>query len=77
MRNWRETPQGMLHPIVPVVFYQGASHWNHSTRFVDLFPEPQRRLPWMVRFEHYMLDQTHPARTEWGGDLKGRIARWP
>ena len=71
----RETPQGMLHPIVPVVFYQGASHWNHSTRFDDLFPEPQRRLPWMVRFEHYMLDQTRLGPGDVGGDLKGRIAR--
>lgn len=35
----------------------------------------QRRLPWMVRFEHHMLDQTRLGPGEVGGDLKGRIAR--
>ena len=33
-----------LRPIVPVVFYQGARDWNHSTAFSDLFPEAARGL---------------------------------
>ena len=35
-----------LRPIVPVVFYQGARGWNHSTELSDLFPD----LPWVPRF---------------------------
>ena len=34
-----------LRPIVPVVFYQGARGWSHSTEFSDLFPEAARALP--------------------------------
>ncbi len=47
-----------LRPIVPVVFYQGARGWSHSTEFADLFPEGVRALQWVPRFAHELLDQT-------------------
>ena len=40
----RDDPAGSdLRPIVPVVFYQRARGWSHSTEFADLFS--RRRLP--------------------------------
>ena len=35
-----------LPPIVPVVFYQGETRWQHATEFSELFAEPVRRRLW-------------------------------
>ena len=64
-----------LRPIVPVVFYQGARDWNHSTEFSDLFPEAARALPWVPRFAHELLDQTTLDPDEVGGGVRGRITQ--
>ena len=64
-----------LRPIVPVVFYQGARSWNHSTEFAHLFPEAVRSLPWVPRFAHELLDQTTLEPDAVGGGIKGRIAQ--
>lgn len=64
-----------LRPIVPVVFYQGARGWNHSTEFADLFPETVRSLPWIPRFTHELLDQTTLEPEAVAGNVKGRIAQ--
>jgi len=64
-----------LRPIVPVVFYQGARGWSHSTEFSDLFPKAVRSLPWVPRFTHELLDQTTLAPDAVTGDVKGRIAQ--
>ena len=64
-----------LRPIVPVVFYQGARGWNHSTEFSDLFPETARALPWVPRFTHELIDQTALTPEAVAGDVKGRIAQ--
>ena len=64
-----------LRPIVPVVFYQGARGWNHSTEFADLFPEAVRSLPWIPRFAHELLDQTTLEPKAVAGNVKGRIAQ--
>ena len=64
-----------LRPIVPVVFYQGAQRWNHSTEFSDLFPESARALLWVPRFTHELLDQTTLQPEAVGGGLKSRITQ--
>ena len=64
-----------LRPIVPVVFYQGARDWNHSTEFSDLFPEAARALPWVPRFAHELLDQTTLDPDEVVGGVRGRITQ--
>ena len=64
-----------LRPIVPVVFYQGACGWSHSTEFSDLFPEAVRSLPWVPRFTHELLDQTTLEPEAVTGDVKGRITQ--
>ena len=64
-----------LRPIMPVVFYQGARGWNHSTEFSDLFPETARALPWVPRFTHELIDQTALAPEAVAGDVRGRIAQ--
>jgi predicted transposase/invertase (TIGR01784 family) len=64
-----------LRPIVPVVFYQGARGWNHSTEFADLFPEAVRSLSWVPRFAHELLDQTTLEPEAVAGNVKGRIAQ--
>ena len=64
-----------LRPIVPVVFYQGARGWNHSTEFADLFPEAVRSLSWVPRFAHELLDQTILEPEAVAGNVKGRIAQ--
>jgi len=64
-----------LRPIVPVVFYQGARGWNHSTEFADLFPEAARVLPWVPRFTHELLDQTTLEPAAVAGGVKARIAQ--
>ena len=70
-----EPEQCELRPIVPVVFYQGARGWNHSTEFADLFTEAARDLPWVPRFAHELLDQTTLEPDGVGGGIKGRIAQ--
>ena len=64
-----------LRPIVPVVFYQGARGWSHSTEFSDLFPEAARALPWVPRFAHELLDQTTLDPDEVAGGVRGRITQ--
>ena len=64
-----------LRPIVPVVFYQGARRWNHSTEFADLFTEAARGLPWVPGFAHELLDQTTLEPDGVGGGIRGRIAQ--
>ena len=61
-----------LRPIMPVVFYQGARDWSHSTEFSDLFPQAARALPWVPRFAHELLDQTTLGPDEVGGGVRGR-----
>ena len=64
-----------LRPIVPVVFYQGARGWTHSTEFADLFAEAARALPWVPGFAHELVDQTTLEPDGVGGGLRGRIAQ--
>ncbi len=64
-----------LRPILPVVFYQGARGWKHSTEFADLFPEAVRSLAWIPRFTHELLDQTTLEPEAVAGNVKGRIAQ--
>ena len=64
-----------LRPIVPVVFYQGARGWSHSTEFSDLFPEAARALPWVPRFAHQLLDRTTLDPGEVAGGGRGRITQ--
>ena len=64
-----------LRPIVPVVFYQGARGWNHSSEFADLFTEAARGLPWVPGFAHELLDQTTLEPDGVGGGIRGRIAQ--
>ncbi len=64
-----------LRPIVPVVFYQGARGWSHSTEFADLFGEAARGLPWVPGFAHELLDQTTLEPDAVGGGPRGRIAQ--
>ena len=64
-----------LRPIVPVVFYQGARSWSHSTEFADLFPGAARDLPWIPRFTYELLDQTALEPEAVAGNVKGRIAQ--
>ena len=64
-----------LRPIVPVVFYQGARGWNHSTEFSDLFPEASRAFAWVPRFTHELIDQTSLAPEAVTGSLRGRITQ--
>ena len=64
-----------LRPVVPVVFYQGARDWNHSTEFSDLFPEAARALPWVPRFAHEILAQTTLDPDEVAGAVRGRITQ--
>ena len=40
---------------MPVVFYQGARGWSHSTELADLFPEAARSWPWVPKFAHELL----------------------
>ena len=79
-RIWEDDLRGEpgrrgLRPIVPVVFYQGARGWTHSTEFTDLFPEAARPWPWIPRFAHVLLDQTGLAPEAVVGDVKARIVQ--
>ena len=70
-----ESDRRELRPIVPVVFYQGARGWTHSTEFADLFPEAARAWPWIPKFAHVLLDQTGLAPEAVAGNVKTRIAQ--
>jgi predicted transposase/invertase (TIGR01784 family) len=57
--SFKQKPeQSELPPILPVVFYQGASEWRHSTEFAALFPEGEREHSFLPRFAHYLIDQS-------------------
>ena len=64
-----------LPAVLPVVFYQGARGWRHSTELGDLFPAELRAWPWVPRFRHVLLDETGVEPEGVGGSLKGRITR--
>lgn len=64
-----------LRPVVPLVFYQGARDWQHSTEFADLFPSAVRDWPWVPRFEHVLLDQTRLEPADVEGATMGRIVQ--
>ena len=64
-----------LRSIVPLVFYQGARPWKHSTEFSELFAEGVRSWPWLPRFQHLLIDQSNATVETIAGELKGRIAQ--
>ena len=64
-----------LQPVIPLVFYQGARAWQHSTEFADLFPAVVRDWPWVPRFEHVLLDQTRLDPGDVEGATMGRIVQ--
>ena len=68
----RPTPRE-LHPIVPLVFYQGERTWSYSTEFADLFAESVRDWPWVPRFSHELIDQSGIQPSDVQGDLKAQI----
>jgi hypothetical protein len=61
--------------ILPVVFYQGASEWHHSTEFADLFPAGERAHDFLPRFAHHLIDQSQLAPEAVQGGLKVRVAQ--
>jgi predicted transposase/invertase (TIGR01784 family) len=79
-RIWDESfkqhpEQSELPPILPVVFYQGASEWHHSTEFADLFPAGERAHDFLPRFAHHLIDQSQLAPEAVQGELKVRVAQ--
>ena len=62
-----------LRPILPLVFYQGASGWRPSPRFADLFPAAARDWPWLPRFEHLLFDQTEVSPAQAAGSVRARL----
>ena len=62
-----------LRPILPLVFYQGASGWRPSPRFADLFPAAVRGWPWLPRFEHLLFDQTEVSPAQAAGSVRARL----
>ena len=64
-----------LPPIVPLVFYQGESHWRHTTEFSDLFAKPVRRWPWTPQFKHLLVDQSQMGVGAVQGETLGRLAQ--
>ena len=53
-----------LQPVIPLVFYQGARAWQHSTEFADLFPAavPRLALGTPVRARAAGPDEAGPRR---------------
>ncbi len=62
-----------LRPILPLVFYQGPTGWQHSRQFADLFPAAAREWPWLPRFEHLLLDQTRVRLEQVAGNARARL----
>ena len=60
---------------MPLVFYQGARPWKHSTEFSELFAEGVWSWPWLPRFQHLLIDQSNATVETIAGELKGRIAQ--
>ena len=77
-RIWDESfkwhpKQQWLPPIASVVFYQGATPWNHSIDFVDLFPTAAQEWSFLPQFSHILIDQSSIHPDEIKGNLKARI----
>ena len=64
---------GYLRPILPLVFYQGPTGWQHSPQFADLFPAATRDWPWLPRFEHLLFDQTQMSPAQVAGSVRARL----
>ena len=64
---------GYLRPILPLVFYQGPTGWQHSPQFADLFPAATRDWPWLPRFEHVLFDQTQMSPAQAAGSVRARL----
>ncbi len=64
---------GYLRPILPLVFYQGPTGWQHSPQFADLFPAATRDWPWLPRFEHVLFDQTQISPAQAAGSVRARL----
>ena len=64
---------GYLRPILPLVFYQGPTGWQHSPQFADLFPAATRDWPWLPRFEHLLFDQTQMSPAQAAGSVRARL----
>ena len=64
-----------LHPIVPLVLYQGRGRWRHATEFSDLFAREVRAWPWLPHFEHLLIDQSTTPPEEVRGTLRGRLTQ--
>lgn len=65
--------QRELPPILPIVFYQGATTWGYSVEFADLFPEIIRTWSFVPRFAHVLIDQSEMEPTTAAGGLRGQV----
>ncbi|MFM7585049.1 MAG: Rpn family recombination-promoting nuclease/putative transposase [Caldilinea sp.] len=66
---------GELHPILPVIFYQGESRWHHSTEFADLFDKSHQNDDFLPRFAHFLIDQSDLPVEQTQGGLKAQVAQ--
>jgi len=64
-----------LHPILPVIFYQGESRWHHSTEFADLFDKSHQNDDFLPRFAHFLIDQSDLPVEQTQGGLKAQVAQ--
>jgi hypothetical protein len=49
---------GTLHPVVPIVVYNGESTWNENPQFIHRFPDlPSTLLPYIPDFRYFLLDE--------------------
>ncbi len=67
--------QGGFIPILAIVFYQGKSPWNYSTKFSDLYLNKLDDMSFALDFEHILIDQSGFGKEEFKGALKARIAQ--
>jgi predicted transposase/invertase (TIGR01784 family) len=79
-RIWDESFKGQpeqedLRPIVPLVFYQGRSRWQHSTEFADLFDDEMQEYSFTPRFAHLLIDQSELSPDQIQGGLKAQVAQ--
>ncbi|MGK5094628.1 Rpn family recombination-promoting nuclease/putative transposase [Deltaproteobacteria bacterium TL4] len=74
--SFKETPdQQRLKGIIPVVFYQGKSTWNHSTEFLDLVEYEGLNDVFIPRFTHFLMDQSGYRLEDFKGETKAKIAQ--
>lgn len=76
VRIWEqdEKQQRDLRPIIPLVFYHGASEWQIAADFQSLLDVPEAMIPYVPQFRYWLYDLSQIPEQQIQGEVALRLS---